>query len=327
MPQNKNAFLRYRVIDQCLNNKFRKFNREKLAEKISKKLDQPVSVNTVDKDIRFMRDELDAPIQYHRLDKYYFYAKDFSLTGLVINEEEEKNLKASLSVLDVLKGTNFIQKFEFLIKRLVTEIRSNEAVVPIEFEQIYVQDGLKWFDILLESIEKRIALNLIYRSYGKEEQEMTVSPLLLKEYRGRFYLVAHKHEKERNDPIFCLPLDRIQNASESKEVYQVNPNFDSKTFFKHSIGITRKLNEEPIKVQLYFNSASAPFVISKPLHHSQVILKKEEDGVLIQIEVYQSTELSMQILSFGPNVKVIAPEELRIEVIGKICQMQAIYED
>ena len=38
MPQNKNAFLRYRVIDQCLNNKLRKFNRERLANKISEKL-------------------------------------------------------------------------------------------------------------------------------------------------------------------------------------------------------------------------------------------------------------------------------------------------
>jgi predicted DNA-binding transcriptional regulator YafY len=325
MPQNKNAYLRYRVIDQCINNKYRKYNRENLAEVVSEKIGQTISVSTIDKDLKFMKEELDAPIQYHRLDKYYFYDSDFSLTGMVISDEEERSLKASLSILDILKETKFAQKFDGLIQRLVSEMRVRESYVPIEFEQSYVQGGLSWFDFLLESIEKRVALSLMYRSYGKEEQEMTVSPLLLKEYRGRFYLVAHKHEKERKDPIFCLALDRIQNATASKSVYQVNPNFDSKTFFKFSIGITRKLNEDPIKVKLLFNSLSAPFVISKPLHHTQVEVSNNEDGLLIEMEVYQSPELTMQILSFGPNVKVVSPQVLQQEMKEKISQMQTLY--
>ncbi len=51
MPVNKNAFLRFRIIDQYLNNPYKNYNRNDLASAIENKLGQSISVESVSKDL------------------------------------------------------------------------------------------------------------------------------------------------------------------------------------------------------------------------------------------------------------------------------------
>ena len=54
MPVNKNAYLRFRIIDQCLNNPYKKYNRYDLANAIEHKLGQSISIDSVSKDLNSM---------------------------------------------------------------------------------------------------------------------------------------------------------------------------------------------------------------------------------------------------------------------------------
>ena len=51
MPVNKNAYLRFRIIDQYLNNPYKNYNRNDLASAIENKLGQSISVESVSKDL------------------------------------------------------------------------------------------------------------------------------------------------------------------------------------------------------------------------------------------------------------------------------------
>ena len=66
MPKNKNAYLRLRLIDQCLRNKNKYFNRTALANKVSEKLGYTISINTIDKDLKALQDEFKAPIKFDK---------------------------------------------------------------------------------------------------------------------------------------------------------------------------------------------------------------------------------------------------------------------
>lgn len=61
---------------------------------------------------------------------------------------------------------------------------------------------------------------------------------------------------------------------------------------------------------LLFNKTQAPYIISQPLHHSQQVVKENEQGLQVEMDVYLTQELLMSVLSFGSNVKVLAPKKL-----------------
>jgi proteasome accessory factor B len=101
--------------------------------------------------------------------------------------------------------------------------------------------------------------------------------------------------------------------------------FDPDEFFKYSFGITQIHEAKPEKVVLQFTAYQAPFVLNQPLHHSQKLLKQNDDFVEIEYHVYITTELIMTILSYGKEVKVIQPQTLKDRIKATVQEMAAQY--
>ncbi|MCF8430076.1 MAG: WYL domain-containing protein [Bacteroidia bacterium] len=326
MPINKNAYLRYRIIDQCLNNKYKKYTRHNLLDKIKNELClDKLTIHQIDKDIKSMVDNFDAPIKNDRTYFHYYYSKPFSLEGFILDDEEEAALHMSLSVLDVLKDTKYAASYKTLIQRLVTQASGYQKTDIIEFEQPVKHAESYLFDKLYESIIDEQTLLITYKVYGKEAKEHTISPYMIKEYKNRFYLVARKHSTEKTELIYCFGMDRIIDVKKSKEGYLITKGFNSKNYFKDSFGITRKLNEEPLELVMRFNEKNLHYVLSNPLHHSQKIVKQTKNSLTISICVYESDELNMQVLSYGAGLEVLSPVVYKDYIAGIIKEMSDIY--
>ena len=90
MPVNKNALLRYKTIDRCLRNRYRRWTLDDLVEACSDALNEMegitrgVSVRTVQVDIQVMRSNklgYEAPIEVYE-GKFYRYAdEDYSISN------------------------------------------------------------------------------------------------------------------------------------------------------------------------------------------------------------------------------------------------------
>jgi predicted DNA-binding transcriptional regulator YafY len=309
MPKNKNAYLRLRLIDQCLRNKNKYFNRTALANKVSEKLGYTISINTIDKDLKALLDEFKAPIKFDKFYNRYYYSKPFTLDNIELDDDEKNALNISISILNILKNTRYAESFKSVIDRLNAETKEYEIDDIIEFEQSETTPGIEMFDSLYEAIINKETLKIKYCAYGKEIKEHVVSPYLIKEYRNRFYLVARKHDHLNDEElIYCYGMDRIKRIRKSDELYKRTKEFNAKNYFKHSFGITRKLDEEPIDLVLKFNAINMPYVLSKPLHSSQKIINQTNNSLTISIKVYESHELNMAILGYGAGVQVIAPK-------------------
>lgn len=106
-------------------------------------------------------------------------------------------------------------------------------------------------------------------------------------------------------------INCIKNAMVAYKPADVNW-FD---YFEEMIGVSKDTRTEPQKVLLWVSNASWPYVKTKPLHGAtQRLLNLDETGAYITIEVYLNYELEQQILSFGENIKVIEPVELREQI-------------
>lgn len=96
MPVNKNALIRYKTIDRCLRNKYRRWTLDDLVKACSDALYEMegimrgVSVRTIQSDIQVMRSDklgYEAPIEVCD-GKFYRYADDdYSITDSPLSDD------------------------------------------------------------------------------------------------------------------------------------------------------------------------------------------------------------------------------------------------
>src|SRR5690606_15818988 len=270
---------------------------------IAERLDLKVSKSTLDKDLKTMRDEHGAPILWNNKG-YYEYERPFSMTGITLADEEANAFKMSLSVLDILKETEYVKSYQSLFERLLVRSKNQPDENPfIEWEKPAEFLGKEWFDLIVEAIRNKQTLVITHQVYDKEPKKHIVSPYMIKEYRNRFYLIALTHKKGKKNAIYSFGFDRIQNVENSKEKFLITPDFNSQDFFKHSMGITRKLNEKPLKLKLKVNSFDANYVLSDPWHTSQKIVERTDEYLIFSLEVNESQELDLKIRSYGAEIE------------------------
>src|ERR1039458_3272759 len=114
MPVNKNAYFRYKVIDTCLRNSYRKYKAETLLEAVSEAIKfelgikKGISRRTFFSDLNQMQKEppegFAAPID-RDMDNHYFYTDpDFSITNCPLVEEDADKLHEALVILKQFSG-------------------------------------------------------------------------------------------------------------------------------------------------------------------------------------------------------------------------------
>ena len=115
MPANKHALIRYKTIDNCLRNRYRRWTLDDLVEACSDALydmegiTKGVCARTVQMDIQIMRSDklgYNAPIEvYDRI--YYRYADpDYSITEMPLSVEDYKLIKKAIIILEDKKDNN-----------------------------------------------------------------------------------------------------------------------------------------------------------------------------------------------------------------------------
>ena len=104
MPANKNALIRYRTIDNCLRNRYRRWTLDDLVQACCdmEGIKKGVCARTVQMDMQIMRSDklgYNAPIEVY--DKiYYRYADpDYSISDMPLSIEDCKLLKKAITLL------------------------------------------------------------------------------------------------------------------------------------------------------------------------------------------------------------------------------------
>jgi predicted DNA-binding transcriptional regulator YafY len=329
VPVNKNALLRYRIIDGCLTNKNRKYpTTQFILDKIEEQLGEPVSESSFNKDLARMKEIYTAPIRFDRTHGGYYYDQEgFSIKEFPLSNEEIEALDYSTALLQQLKGTRMFQQFENAINKVIEGYRISKVIGKAETQIIQVEEpvkmeGSEWLEPVLKAIVEKNALAVTYQGFGREAVVHEFSPYLLKEYRNRWYMIGYSLRKEN---VIVLALDRVKEIKTSKQKFKSQTEFSPTDFFRYSFGITQMHDARPEKVVLAFSPQEMPYIIGQPLHHSQKVVA-EEPELIIELEVYITAELKMAILSYGKEVRVVEPAGLKKEIAESIKEMALKYQ-
>ena len=110
-----------------------------------------------------------------------------------------------------------------------------------------------------------------------------------------------------------------------EEEIHMDNDFDSKNYFKHSMGITAYKGESS-NIILKANTVAARYIKSQPIHDSQTIQKETKDFTHFELKLLISEELIRTILSYGNEIEILEPVELRNIIQERISGMNTLYK-
>ncbi len=334
MPINKQALIRYKTIDNCLQNRFRKWTLEDLMEACSDALyeyegmTKGISRRTIQLDIQNMRSEklgYNAPIVVTDKKYYSYQEKNYSINNSPLTKQDMVTLNEVLSVLKQFKGFGYFEELNGMVTRLEDKLykQQHKGKSYIDFEKNELLKGLAHIDLLHKAIINKKTLEITYQSFkARAPQAIIFYPYLLKEYRNRWFLLG-TNRKGSNTMI--LALDRIESFKEEDSIKYQKPAFDVNTFFNDVIGVSKMLNQKSYLVVMKIVREHAPYIMTKPIHPSQQILSEEPDGIIFSINVIWNFELEREIFGFGEHLKILSPRRLASKIQSRMRETLSLY--
>ena len=331
MPINKNSLRRYQLIDALLQRRQRRFSINDIAEIVNNQLFEegrsPVSERMIYNDIKNIMNQFPVNIICSEGRYYYEDATD-SIEKKPLTDQEKNILEMAIQTFSFFRGTALFDKFNDVITRLMTgsvlrKLHNENDKHCIQIGEVTGDSGQKWLDLLYNAIQEENCLSIDYMPYQKETKKHTISPYLLKEYRNKWYLVAHAHEVGKT---ILFKLFRIQDINKTDERYHIDPEFSSEHYFKYSLGVFQMNGQQPITVTLQFQKPLIPLIMENKIHPSMEVVTSSADKLLVTLTVFDTIELKNLILSYGSNVEVIEPLSLRADIKVELQKTLLAYE-
>jgi predicted DNA-binding transcriptional regulator YafY len=254
--------------------------------------DQKVSSRTLERYFSQIRADLGVEIVYHHQNRGYF-----------IDEEN------SVKVDSFFKFLEIVQVADIFTKSLKD---SNDILEYVSFDDSKNFKGIDNLKAILLAIKDNRTITFLHENYEKEtNKKYSITPLILKEYLNRWYVVGAFNKNE----IRTFGIDRISDLEikETSNVKRVDYQ-ERLDKFKHTVGLTY-WEGDPQKVSLLVDELHVKYLRSLPLHHSQVILPKNKNSKhQVDYFIYPNYEFMTQILKIGVEVEVLSPKSLRDEI-------------
>lgn len=337
MPVNKHALIRYKTIDKCLQNKYTQWTLEALIEACSEALteyegkESSVSKRTTQLDIQLMRSNklgYNAPIESYDK-KYYRYSdSEYTIANIPITDSDMHVLTETIEVLKQFKDFSLFNDVKDIFQKLEDKVYSeqNNFQPVIYFDKNDDLKGTHHLDTLYHSIINHIVLEIEYQSFkARESQTFIFHPLILKQFNNRWFLVG---ARDSNSKIENLALDRIIKISSKLNLEPRKIDFDAKKYYENVYGVTVSEFMRPNNIHLKINSYHKPYILTKPIHHSQEIIEELTNGsIIINLKLQVNFEIERLILGFGDGVEVIQPLFLRKRMIQMANRMKKIYDE
>ena len=272
-----------------------------------------VSTKSIQRDLEFMRDRLNLPVEFDAGHNGYFYNGEVSgFPTIQITEGEIVALVVAEKALQQYRGTSFE-------KPLLSAIRKMEQALPdtISLNLADIEKtisfrtraepilNLEIFDVLAKAVTRRQQLELHYRKPGQPVENRIVDAYHLANINGEWYLFAYDHA--RKDLRTFVPA-RIRSAKPTGKIFERQRNFSLEKRLHGSFGVHS--GEGEFDVVIRFNARTADYIREKKWHPSQTLRDLKGGGVELKMKLSSLAEVQRWVLSWGGDAVVLKPKEL-----------------
>lgn len=318
-------FIREVVIDRCLCSE-RGCNVQEILKEVNivmrrMGLEEISSRTTINYDLDAIQMRHHIALETIRRGKYLFYRyqdPNFSIYKGELQTQEVICLQATMGILYGFQGLPDFEWVNSVIEKckiVLTEESMYARYVGLEHNPY--AHGLENLAPICHAISRQQVLKIWYHSFRyPEPQENTVHPYYLKQYNQRWFLICYNEYRKE---LSTYPLDRIEKIEECKDIAFIkNTICDFEEYFEDMIGVSRENDSVTQKVLLWVCKQQVPYIETKPLHGSQKVKERREDGTVFELDVVLNYELEQQILLQGEKMEVLAPASLREKIANRL---------
>jgi proteasome accessory factor B len=279
-----------------------------------------VSRKSVYRDIEFMRDRLELPIEFDAGRSGFRYTEEVNaFPTLQITEGELLALVVAEKALQQYRGTSFEKPLLSAVKKLgqslpdTISLSLTDAQDAISFrtraEPIL---DLEVFETLARATTGRQQLQFYYRKPGQSQAEQRlVDPCHLANINGEWFLFAYDHL--RKDIRTFVPA-RMKDVRKTGRTFARPHRFSLEHRLRDSFGVHS--GEGRYQVVLLFDKEVADYIREKKWHDSQQLREMPKGGVELRLQLSSLSEVERWVLSWGGHARVLKPPELLRAVKG-----------
>lgn len=277
-----------------------------------------VSTKSIQRDLEFMRDRLNLPLEYDDSRWGYHYTEPVSsFPTLQITEGELVALLIAEKALEQYRGTNFEKPLMSALKKMAAQLPDTVSFNIAEWDQTIsfrtsaepILD-LEIFDALAKAAARRKQIRFDYRKPGQKKPEpRLVDPYHLANINGEWFLFGFDHARE--DIRTFVPA-RISNVEATGRTFARPAKFSLEQRLHNSFGVVSGQGE--FNVVIRFDAFAAGYIREKRWHPSQQLRELKQGEAELRLKLSSLAEVQRWILSWGGHAKVISPKELIVSV-------------
>jgi len=288
---------------------------------------------TVKRMIAKLRHEMGAPIRYDKAQNGYILDRtggdQYELPGLWFSLSELQALLTVHELLSRMQPGLLRQEFSLFRQRIESILQTNnvatgEVFRRFRFHSVGARPCLpENFHTAASATLQRRKLDLHYHNRANDcVSSRIVSPQRLIYYRENWYLDTWCHQA---DAFRTLALDRIRDLVMLPEEAMEIPDEQLDRYYSGSFGIFSGPATQT--AVLRFTPQRARWVAEEQWHPDQQGSWLDDGSYQLSLPYGDSRELVLDILRYGPDVEVMAPDELRSEVKKRLAAALKQYEE
>jgi len=273
-----------------------------------------VSSKSIHRDLEFMRERLQLPLEWDGSRFGYFYTQEVNAFPTIqITEGELFALIVAEKALQQYRGTSFEKPLLSAIRKMEQSLPQTISLNLAEIEQSIsfrtraepILD-LEIFDALAKATAAHQQLEVAYRKPGlKQSQQRLIDPYHLANINGEWFLFAYDHL--RQDIRTFVPA-RIKSIRTTGKIISRPQSFSLEQRLRNSFGVHS--GQDKHEVVLRFNKQVAAYIREKKWHDSQRLRELRNGGVELRMKLSSLGEVERWVLSWGGNAVVLQPREL-----------------
>lgn len=274
-----------------------------------------VSAKTVRRDIDFMRDRWELPIEYDSGRFGFYFSKPVDrFPGVPVTEKELFALCVAHKAIEQYRGTAFEQPLELAFQKLMGQLDDQERFTLQNLDEAssirpFAPDeaDLRLFELVTQAVTERRALRFEYRKPGGKSGEVRrVHPYHLMQFSSRWYVLAH--DTERGD-IRKFVLGRMRETVMTDEGFEFPTDFDPKKYLDRSLGVMTGTGDYEVVIEL--DAWLTDSLRGRRWHPTQVWTELPGGGSKLRLRLSCLEEIEQWVLSWGTRANVVRPQLLR----------------
>jgi predicted DNA-binding transcriptional regulator YafY len=290
-----------------------------------------VTIRTIERDIEYLRDMYQAPVEYDYQKRGYYYSEpNFFVKSVMMTEGELFSIALFDHVLEQYRNTPIETAlhriFQKIVQSMPEKVTVNSGMLSPHISVISDHHGPidpKVFEKIFTALKTRQTVTFEYRPLQKTTfMARTVDPYHAVCQRANWYFIGYCHDKK--EPRM-FSFSRAKNVTLTKNRFEIPKGFKPEAYFDKEMGVYAS-SRTAYTVELLIADEIGTYALERQWHDTQKVEQRKDGSVYVKFTTTQIPEVLRWVLGQGHTVKVLNPPELVNMVKDEIEKVRKMYD-